>query len=311
MSSPHNVPGLKLIDSSQAAKVRGLAATYRAGTTSCYGTCPATCALNPAPEESTLEVDRAYFGALLRAVPAGGHAFTFTHFHPRHWANTWRTLAAVSPHAITTVNYSADTLQAAHAAHTQAGVPTTLAVSLEQAARWSRAAGRHPDGHHRDGWRVGRYGRLRVVRCPHEYGAVSGCRDCGRARQGGPPLCADPWRSFAVGFTAHGSFQAKVGDATRPGGCYASTGPAQLAWRRTVPGAFPSLPYAAPARPGELAGADKTMGAPDRERRAARAPGAARGSVHGAALLEWTAQLPPRTITRHHIAGDIGREVRT
>jgi hypothetical protein len=83
----------------------------------------------------------------------------------------------------------------------------------------------------------------------------------------GRPLCAQSDREYVIVFVAHGPSAAKVGKAT-PGGCYAAGGPVGIAWHGT--------------------------------RKNGRADDAA-------ALREFARSLPPGSLLRHHVAGDIGR----
>lgn len=86
---------------------------------------------------------------------------------------------------------------------------------------------------------------------------------------GGSPLCARPDRREVVVFVAHGSGAKKVGSA-EGGGCYAASGPTAIQWH----------------------GVKKL------------------GAANDAATLKKFAQgLPPGSMLRHHVAGDIGREV--
>jgi len=84
------------------------------------------------------------------------------------------------------------------------------------------------------------------------------------------PLCARLDRAFAVLFTAHGPGKNKAA-SDDPGGCYAGHGHVAIHWQA-------------------LSDADDD-GRTDAER-----------------LREFAAELPPRSIIRHHVAGDIGRE---
>lgn len=83
----------------------------------------------------------------------------------------------------------------------------------------------------------------------------------------GRPLCARADRDFVVVFVAHGPSAAKVGKAI-PGGCYAAGGPVAIAWHGT--------------------------------RKNGRADDAQ-------ALRDFARSLPPGSLLRHHVAGDIGR----
>jgi hypothetical protein len=87
---------------------------------------------------------------------------------------------------------------------------------------------------------------------------------------GGRPLCARAGRDYVIVFVAHGPMARKVGYDT-DGGCYASSGLTAIQWHST-----------------------RSKGRPD----------------DAAALLAFAAQLPPGSLLRHHVAGDIGRELR-
>jgi hypothetical protein len=84
---------------------------------------------------------------------------------------------------------------------------------------------------------------------------------------GGRPLCARADRDFVVVFVAHGPSAKRVGTAL-PGGCYASNGPTAIQWHGT--------------------------------RKAGR-------SDDSQALRDFARSLPPGSLLRHHVAGDIGR----
>ena len=87
----------------------------------------------------------------------------------------------------------------------------------------------------------------------------------------GRPLCARADRDYVVVFVAHGTGARLVGQA-EPGGCYAASGPTAIQWHGT-------------RRAAELAPANDA----DQLRAFARS-------------------LPPGSLLRHHVAGDIGRE---
>jgi hypothetical protein len=84
---------------------------------------------------------------------------------------------------------------------------------------------------------------------------------------GGRPLCARGDRDYVIVFVAHGAGAALVG-SDDPGGCYGNGGPVRLAWEST-----------------------KKTGAPD----------------DGAALVTFARSLPPGSLLRHHVVGDLGR----
>ena len=85
----------------------------------------------------------------------------------------------------------------------------------------------------------------------------------------GSPLCARRDRQDVVVFVAHGSGAKKVG-TDQAGGCYAAGGPTAIQWH----------------------GTKKTGQQND-----------------AAAVLKFAKSLPPGSMLRHHVAGDIGREV--
>ena len=107
-----------------------------------------------------------------------------------------------------------------------------------------------------------------AVRCPAEYLAGVGCVNCGGDKA---PLCARLDRTFAVLFTAHGAGKKKAGNPDAAGGCYADGGRVAIHWNATS------------------AGDDD--GKTDAER-----------------LRAFVKTLPPRSVLRHHVAGDIGKE---
>lgn len=87
----------------------------------------------------------------------------------------------------------------------------------------------------------------------------------------GVPLCARRERGYIVGFTAHGSQKKKAADPNQRGGCYADGGRCRMWWDQTA------------------------NGAQDMETDAEK-------------VLSFAKSLPPRSILRHHVAGDIGAE---
>tara|TARA_R110000803_G_scaffold63016_1_gene123548 strand:- start:1358 stop:2065 length:708 start_codon:yes stop_codon:yes gene_type:complete len=85
---------------------------------------------------------------------------------------------------------------------------------------------------------------------------------------GGVPLCAIPDRKFAILFTAHGNRKRLAGTEDQRGGCYAGSFPQSLHWRNTT---------------------KQAQSESDSDK-----------------LKSFVAKLPPRTIIRHHVAGDFG-----
>ena len=86
----------------------------------------------------------------------------------------------------------------------------------------------------------------------------------------GTPLCARFDRDYGIVFTAHGPGKRKAGDPATAGGCYAGSGNVAIHWRRL-------------SERVEITETD------------------------GERVARFAAGLPPRSILRHHIAGDIGR----
>jgi len=87
----------------------------------------------------------------------------------------------------------------------------------------------------------------------------------------GVPLCARLGRDYIIGFTAHGRSKRKAADPTQRGGCYADAGKCRIWWDQTANSDQP----------------DET----DAE-----------------TVRRFAKSLPPRSIIRHHVAGDIGAE---
>ena len=95
--------------------------------------------------------------------------------------------------------------------------------------------------------------------------------DCARCGNG-TPLCARPARDFGVVFTAHGASKRKAGDNAERGGCYAGGGRVALHWRHL-------------SERDEITETD---------------------AEH---VARFASGLRPRSILRHHIAGDIGAAI--
>lgn len=71
---------LKTVKVSTNRKTGPIAVTYRSGEHNVFGTCPKTCALNPAGEHSAELIDDSYLAAIVDSVPRGGLAWTYSHF---------------------------------------------------------------------------------------------------------------------------------------------------------------------------------------------------------------------------------------
>ena len=95
-------------------------------------------------------------------------------------------------------------------------------------------------------------------------------RDISCAQCGdGEPFCARLNRKFIIGFTAHGPNKRKAADNTAQGGCYAAQGNCRIWWQDT-------------------AESEQT-------------------ETDGEKLKRFVSGLPPRSVIRHHVAGDIGK----
>jgi len=82
----------------------------------------------------------------------------------------------------------------------------------------------------------------------------------------GRPLCARPDRDYVIVFLAHGTGR-RLAESDDQGGCYAATGPTAIQWHGT-----------------------RTAGQAD----------------DAAAVRRFARSLPPGSLLRHHVAGDVG-----
>ena len=203
---------LTLVKVSGDSKTGKIAVTYRAGI-NLFGTCPTTCALNPAKDTSAVDIDFHYMDTVGAAVPVGGLAWTYTHFHWSQWKDRAATYG-------TTFNYSADSFADAKRA-VEAGVPTTVVV---------------PEHWHGVDSKVRVVDGIRYVQCPATVAKNIGKVTCSgkgseRGCGGDNPLCnrRGDERDYVITFPVHGVFKKKAnGEA-----CYAAGGKVRLAWERT------------------------------------------------------------------------------
>ena len=199
---------LKTTAISTAKKTTGCAVTYRAGNRDKFGTCPASCELNPSGRGcSEMQIDYEYLDALLDAKPKRGHSFTYSHFHPLFWAHK---LAGNK----TVINYSAANPETAILARQITDAPIVTVV---------------PENYFENGKNKTLEG-VRFIRCPAEYNDSANCNNCGGDKA---PLCARLGRDYIVTFTAHGNSKKKIGTDQR-GGCYATGGNVNLHWEHTA-----------------------------------------------------------------------------
>ena len=123
-------------------------------------------------------------------------------------------------------------------------------------------------------WQGAKCFRVERDDIPKEKRAVVRCpaeyRDISCAQCGdGEPFCARLNREFIIGFTAHGPNKRKAADNTAQGGCYAAQGNCRIWWEDTAQGE--------------------------------------QSETDGEKLKRFVSGLPPRSVIRHHVAGDIGK----
>lgn len=235
---------IKCVYPTQAAKLGFIAATYRTGNTSMFGSCPMSCPLLPLHRrsEGSANFDKTYLQAERLAVPPRGLAWSYTHFAPH---TLFKNPDDPKQSAI---NISAENPHAA-ARLAQQGYDTTYTAPHTD-TQWPR-----------------RIDNVQFVRCPAETNKHITCQNCGS----GQPLCARQRRSYVIVFVAHGGQKRSV--ATKTGGCYAANFPCKIQWQSTITG----------GKRNNWNDADD----PDR-------------------LVAWAKHLPPGTLLRHRIAGDLG-----
>lgn len=232
---------LKLISKSTNRKLGKCASTYRAGDGNNFGTCPNSCCLKPANATGSDEIDLDYLDAVVEAVPEDGVSWTYTHFSPHQ--------VPLPSEGMTVINISCDSYEQA-AVVAKSGYPATVTVPSSHTDKLTTVDG------------------VKVIRCPAELIEAVSCETCG----GSIPLCARGDRDYIIKFTAHGTHASLVG-SDKPGGCYGSSGPVAIHWKR----ASQSL----------------------QER------------TDGEVLLDWVKTLPKGTKLRHHVVGDLGLQQRT
>lgn len=197
---------LKTIKKSSNKKLGDCAATYRAGESNVFSTCPSTCPLKPSFMQGSSNIDTDYLNALLLAVPDQGVSWTYTHFSPYHIP-----LPEIDR---TCINISTDSVSEAINSF-ELGYPTVIVRGSDKTEKVDREQG------------------IRIVRCPAEYSDIT-CSTCG----GDKPLCARHDRNYIIKFTAHGSNYKSVNARDIEhrdvrGGCYGTSGPVRLQWEKT------------------------------------------------------------------------------
>lgn len=232
---------IKAVYPTEARKLGVIAATYRAGPLSIYGTCPQYCSLLPKPDQGSTQIDWNYLEKELTAVPPRGHAWSYTHF-------SWRELTPFPTGSV--LNLSTDKIEDAIFTYSLT-FPVVYAAPATD-TQWPR-----------------KIHGIQFIRCPAELNKRVTCQTCG----GGKPLCARRDRKYIIVFVAHGSTKHLVG-AKKQGGCYATQGNCLWQWKRTM----------------ELQGRLAWNETLDPER-----------------LVTWAKSLPPGTLLRHRISGDIGQ----
>ena len=261
---------IKTVPYSRSSKTAGCAVTYRAGVLDLFGTCPDTCSLKPANSTGSGEIDHEYLRAMRAAVPRGGQAFGYSHFDLlRHRGRPGETV----------INYSTDgLLDLDHALRAdmlnrdkRPLVVTVPADFFEGGKQWrSHYQHREHDG-------------IKIVNCPANHMRVDGLRvTCGGGVLpsgertvgcgNGRPLCARGGRDYVIAFPVHGASKRAAADPDEPGGCYAAGGNVRLH--------------------GEATRAQ-----------------AATVETDGEGLTEFARTLPRGSVLRHHIVGDVGRDV--
>lgn len=224
---------LNTVKVSSNKKTGPIAVTYRAGVTDMFGSCPKTCRLKPCSAKGAETVDVEYMQAVEDAVPRNGTAWTYSHFE-------FNLIPKPKP-GKTVFNVSTDSIDQALKAH-DSGRPTVVALQPT-------------------GWKSKEINGVQFVQCPAELSDDFTCMQCG----GGKPLCAQGDRDYIIMFTAHGPSKKRVG--TGDGGCYGSSGPVAIQWRRA-----------------------KDKGA----------------SNDAETVKAFAKSLPPGSMLRHHVVGDTG-----
>lgn len=199
---------LKCVYPTNAHKLGNIAATYRAGDKSIFGSCPNTCPLLPLHnrKQGTKKIDFKYLAAELAAVPRDGRAWSYTHFDAQYILK--------SKPGESTLNITASTFAQAAAYHQQ-GYDTVITVPHTD-TQWPR-----------------KIHDTLFIRCPAEINLRMTCQTCGN----GVPLCSRQNRKYVIVFTAHGTTKQLI--TTNTGGCYATNFPCKIQWESTRKGLGP------------------------------------------------------------------------
>lgn len=194
---------LKTVRVSSNSKLGKCAATYRAGVSTVYGTCPNSCPLKPEILITSNKIDEEYLRTLIDAVPKEGVAWTYTHFNKKY--------IPISTEGKTCINISTDSIEEALETFLW-GYPTVVTAPSTSISKYEKVKD------------------IKVIRCPAEYLPNVTCFTCGGRDK---PLCARHNRDFIVKFTAHGNKKKLINQGLK-GGCYGNSGPVRLQWQKSI-----------------------------------------------------------------------------
>lgn len=217
---------VKTQNGSRQRKTGDMPQTYRSGGEhNKFGTCPSTCPFI-GEGQGTNSIDEDYARSLARAVPRGGRAFSYSHFH---WS-WWHKLGFNQPNR-TTMNFSASNQYEAFDAMYN-NIPTVMME--HDPPKVSRVGMSMNDG---------RTLTFRKVACPMERdNSKVQCNTCG-GKDG--PLCARPDRDYVIVFKrkkwkkticyAANGYVRRIWESVLENATRMTDGKHLLAWVRTLP----------------------------------------------------------------------------